>query len=487
MPKAVGDKAVVPIVYEGRESEFKNTEAVDKWFERITADLNPEQKADLKRKFKSVEPLYKADARMAEVAYDISEHFAKHFKGTGLKGQFATSSKRAAINYQRLINNWGKVRAAVIISPPDTREDNDSVNEADLSEVQRFWKDMMAVYGTPKQYQDKLIEKFKGDGDNAPDLLIVVDKLLTGFDAPRNAVLYIDKRLKEHNILQAIARVNRVFEDKAYGLVIDYRGIFGEMNQALEIYAALEREGFVREDIEGALVDMRVEIAKLPTLHAAVWDVFKGVTNRQDHESLQQWLQPQDRRDEFYQCLREFAKTLKLALSNVHFQADTPESTKQRYTQDIKYWLNLRNTVKIRYGETVDYSDFENQIRRMVEKEIGATEFITIIAPVDIFELDRSNAEIESIVGTAAQADAIAARIKKVAIERMEEDPVLYLRLSQLIQTAIDAHRAKRLGDIEYLQQMRSHLETVHSGGANNAHPTPNPSPSAGILQRLAR
>ncbi|WP_373545294.1 hypothetical protein [Chamaesiphon sp.] len=106
--------------------------------------------------------------------------------------------------------------ADVIISHPDTREDNDSVNEADISEVQRFWKDMMVIYGTPKQYQDKLIEKFKGgDDDDAPDLVIVVDKLLTGFDAPRNAVLYIDKRLKEHNILQAVARVNRVFEDKA--------------------------------------------------------------------------------------------------------------------------------------------------------------------------------------------------------------------------------------------------------------------------------
>jgi type I restriction enzyme, R subunit len=469
MPKAVGDKAVVPIVYEGRESEFKNTEAVDKWFDRITSALNPEQKADLKRKFKSAEPLYEADARMREVAYDISEHFDKHFKGTKLKGQFATSSKRAAVTYQRLINDWGKVRADVIISPPDTREDNDSVNEADISEVQRFWKDMMAAYSTPKTYQDEIIRKFKdGDGENAPDLLIVVDKLLTGFDAPRNAVLYIDKRLKEHNILQAIARVNRVFEGKDYGLVIDYRGIFGEMTDALEIYAALEREGFDLEDIEGALVDVRVEIAKLPTLHAAVWDVFKGVTNRQDPESVQQWLQPQDRRDEFYQCLREFAKTLKLALSNAQFQADTPETTKQRYTQDIKDWLKLRNTVKIRYGETVDYSDFENQIRRMVEKEIGASEFITIIEPVDIFDLDRSNAEIESIVGTAAQADAIAARIKKVAIERMEEDPVLYLRLSQLIQTAIDAHRAKRLGDIEYLQQMQSAMEMARSGGANN-------------------
>jgi type I restriction enzyme, R subunit len=468
MPKAVGDKAVVPIVYEGRESEFKNTEAVDKWFDRITANLNPEQKADLKRKFKSAEPLYEADARMSEVAYDLSQHFAKHFQGTGLKGQFATSSKRAAITYKKLLDGWG-IRSAVIISPPDTREDNDSVNEADISEVQRFWKDMMAIYGTPKNYQDRLIEKFKGgDTEDALELLIVVDKLLTGFDAPRNAVLYIDKRLKEHNILQAIARVNRVFESKDYGLIIDYRGIFGEMNQALEIYAALEREGFDREDIEGALIDVRVEIAKLPTLHAAVWDVFKGVTNRQDLESLQQWLEPQDRRDEFYEALRDFAKNLRLALSNSPFQSETPESTKHRYNQDLKSWLKLRDLVKIRYGEKVDYSEFDEQIRRMVEKEIGASEFITIIEPVDIFDLDRSNAEIESIAGTAAQADAIAARIKKVAIERMEEDPVLYLRLSQLIQTAIDAHRAKRLGDIEYLQQMRSQLETVRSGGANN-------------------
>ncbi len=480
MPKAVGDKAVVPIVYEGRESEFKNTEAVDKWFDRITVDLTPEQKADLKRKFKSAEPLYESEARMKEVAYDISEHFAKHFKGTGLKGQFATSSKRAAIAYQGLINGWKKVRAEVIISPPDTREDNDSVNEADISEVQRFWKDMMAIYGTPKTYQDELIRKFKsGDGEDAPDLLIVVDKLLTGFDAPRNAVLYIDKRLKEHNILQAIARVNRVFEGKQYGLVIDYRGIFGEMTDALEIYDRLEREGFDREDVEGALVDVRVEIAKLPTLHAAVWDVFKGVNNRQDTESLQQWLEPQDRRDEFYEALRDFAKNLRLALSNSPFQADTPAQTKQRYLQDLKSWFKLKDLVKIRYGEKVNYSAFDNQIRRMVAKEIGASEFITIIEPVDIFDLDRSNAEIESIVGTAAQADAIAARIKKVAIERMEEDPILYLRLSQLIQTAIDAHRAKRLGDIEYLQQMRSHLETVRSGGANNVPATLQTRPQA--------
>lgn len=468
MPKAVADKAVVPLLYEGRDSEFKNTEAVDKWFERITHDLTDKQKADLKRKFKSAGPLYEAEARMKEIAYDIGVHF-KPFKIRGLKGQFATSSKRAAIRYKKLLQELGQIRAEVIFSASDTREDHDSVDESDTPEVQGFWKDMMARYGTPENYQDSIIDKFKhGDGDDAPDILIVVDKLLTGFDVPRNAVLYIDKRLREHNILQAVARVNRIFKGKDYGLVIDYRGIFGEMNEALELYAALEREGFEREDIAGSLVDVSEEIAKLPTCYAALWDVFKEATNKRDIEAMRQWLYPQDRRDAFYEALRAFAMTLQLALSNPRFQEETSAETKQRYTQDLKYFVGLRKIVKEHYAESVDYSPYEAQIRSIVLTQIGAEDVKTIIEPVDIFEVDRFEEEIDRFEGDAAKADAIAARIKKVITEKMEEDPVLYLRLSELIQQAINDHRAKRLSDIEYLKQIKEHLDTARNKGASS-------------------
>jgi type I restriction enzyme, R subunit len=466
MIKAVADGAVVPILYEGRESEFKNTQAVDRWFDRITKDLTDEQKADLKRKFKSAEPLYEADARMAEIAYDLNQHFIEHIQPRGLKGQFATSSKRAAIQYKRLLDGWGDIRCEVIISPPDTREGNDSTDEANISEVQRFWKDMMARYPSAEKYQEDIIDKFKySDDEDAPDVLIVVDKLLTGFDAPRNSVLYLDKRLKEHNILQAIARVNRVFDGKDYGLVIDYRGVFGEMNDAMEIYAKLEEAGFDREDIVGTLANVQTEIAKLPTHHAALWDVFKEVVNKTDLEAMQQWLQPEDRRDAFYDALRTFAKTLQLALSNAKFHTDTPEPVKQRYKEDLKYFLNLRTAVKQRYGETVDYSRYESQIRSMVFKELGASAVKTIIAPVNIFAIDRFEAEINSLEGEAAQADAIAARVKKAIAEKMEEDPVFYLQLSQLIEAAIKEHRAKRLNDQQYLEKVREHLDTMRSGG----------------------
>ena len=280
-------------------------------------------------------------------------------------------------------------------------------------------------------------------------------------------MLYIDKRLREHNILQAIARVNRVFEGKDSGFVIDYRGIFGEMSEAMDMYAALEREGFDLEDIVGVLVDVREEIAKLPTRHAAVWDVFKGVANRGDTEAMQQHLGPQDRRDAFYEALKAFAKTLQIALSNPRFQDETPDETKTHYTRDLKYFLNLRAAVKQRYAESVDYSDYEAQIANMVRRHIGVEDVKTIIEPVNIFEVDRFDEEIESIEGDAAKADAIAARVKRVITEKMEEDPVLYLKLSELIEAAIQAHREKRLSDADYLRRMRENLETARSQGTN--------------------
>lgn len=463
MPQAVADGAVVPLVYEGRDSEFKNTEAVDKWFERITKDLNDQQRADLKRKFKSAEPLYESDRRLAEIAYDIGQHFTENYGGSPFKGQFAVSSKALAIKYKRLFDEQGLITTEVVISAPDTREDNDSVDEGNLPDVQQFWKDMMNRYGSGDNYQESIINAFKHD--DHPQVIIVVDKLLTGFDAPRNAVLYVDKRLREHSILQAVARVNRVFEGKEYGRIIDYRGIFGEMSDAIELYAALEREGFDLDDVQGGIHDVKEELEKLPTRHAAVWDHFKEVKNKSDTEAMQQWLEPQDRREAFYEDLTAFAKNLQLALGNAWWQDCTPDSTKNQYTRDLKYFLNLRAAVKQRYAESIDYSVYETQIRNIITRHIGAGEVKTLIEPVEIFAVDQLERELETLEGDAAKADAIAARVKRSITERMEEDPALYQKLSQVIQEAIDAHREKRLADAEYLARMRAALEEARTSG----------------------
>ena len=457
MRQAVEDKAVTPILYEGRMSELHGDQkAIDKWFERITKDLSNEQKADLKKKFRREEELTKTSERLYEIAFDITTHFCENFKETKFKGQFAVSSKAMALKYHQLFEEIGqeyperRVSTRVIISAPDTREDNETIEEEDVPEIQKFWKKMMEEYGTEKNYLERIIEDFEKKSN--PEIIICVDKLLTGFDAPCNTVLYIDKRLKDHSVLQAIARVNRLFDGKDFGLVVDYRGIFGALDAAVKQYDALS--DFDEEDLEGTFTSINEEVAKLKERHTNVWSVFNGVPNKHDLEAMQQWLRPEDVRQDFYDALNEFSKTLQLAMSSAKFHEDTPQAVVQRYVEDMKYFRNLRAAVKQRYNESVDYKEYEDQIRNMVDKYIGADEVKQIIEPVNIFEVDSLEEELAEIEGAAAKADFISSRVKKTCIEKMEEDPVLYQKLSEVIDEAIQAYLDKRLSEEEYLQKM---------------------------------
>ncbi len=457
MRKAVEDKAVTPILYEGRMSELHGDQkAIDKWFDRITKDLSDEQKVDLKKKFRREEELTKTSERLYEIAFDIATHFCENFKGTKFKGQFAVSSKAMALKYHQLFEEIGKeyperaVSSRVIISAPDTREDNETIEEEDIPEIQQFWQRMMQEFGSEKKYLEQIIDDF--EKKPKPEIIICVDKLLTGFDAPCNTVLYIDKRLRDHNILQAIARVNRLFDGKDFGLVVDYRGIFGALDEAVKKYDKLS--DFDEEDLEGTFTQIEEEIAKLKERHTNVWSVFNGVQNKQDLEAMQQHLRPEDVRQDFYDALNEFSKTLQLAMSSAKFHEETPKATVQRYIDDMKYFRNLRAAVKQRYNEAVDYKEYEDQIRNMVDKYIGADEVKRIVEPVNIFEVDSLDEELEDIDRAAAKADFIASRVKKTCVEKMEEDPVLYQKLSEVIDEAIKAYLEKRLSEEEYLKKM---------------------------------
>jgi type I restriction enzyme R subunit len=457
MRKAVEDKAVTPILYEGRMSELHGDQkAIDKWFDRITKDLTDEQKVDLKKKFRREEELTKTSERLYEIAFDITTHFCENFKGTNFKGQFAVSSKAIALKYHQLFEEISSeyperaVSSRVIISAPDTREDNETIEEEDVPEIQQFWQRMMQEFGSEKKYLEQIIDDFEKKAK--PEIIICVDKLLTGFDAPCNTVLYIDKRLRDHSILQAIARVNRLFDGKDFGLVVDYRGIFGALDEAVKKYDKLS--DFDEEDLEGTFTKIEEEIAKLKERHTNVWSVFNGVQNKQDLEAMQQHLRPEDVRQDFYDTLNEFSKTLQLAMSSAKFHEDTPNATVQRYIDDMKYFRNLRAAVKQRYNEAVDYKEYEDQIRNMVDKYIGADEVKQIVAPVNIFEVDNLDKELEQIAGKAAKADFIASRVKKTCVEKMEEDPVLYQKLSEVIDEAIKAYLEKRMSEEEYLKKM---------------------------------
>ncbi len=458
---AVADHAVVPLLYEGRHVlQDVNQKAVDSMFEAMCEGLTPEQRGDLKRKFASRDELNRLESRLYLIAWDVSQHFSAQWKGTGFKGQLTTSGKKEALIMKRFLDQFGKVTSEVIISGPGEIEGEDSPVAADDS-VDKFWKAMMAKYGTEKEYNRQIINSFKNSED--PDLVIVVDKLLTGFDAPRNVVLYIARGLREHTLLQAIARVNRLYPGKDFGHVIDYYGVVTELHDALELYSALEGK-FDREDLEGALFDVAEELKHLAPLHDGVWDLFRNVANKQDEEAFELALEDGLVREDFYGRLSKFYRVLKLALSNIQWVRATAGETADRYKRDAVFFQKLRASVKIRYAEEIDYRDYEAQIQKMLNNYVQASEIVQVIAPVNIFEKEAFEQEVERARSPRAKADIIANRTKRTITEKMEEDPFFYRKLSALLQEAIDDYKAQRISEAQYLECVRKVLAQIRDG-----------------------
>lgn len=454
--KAVEDGAVVPLLYEGRMVEMvQNKAAIDLWFERHTKGLSREQQADLKKKYARAEMLNKTEQVVYMRAFDISEHFRTAWQGTGFKAQLVAPSKPVALKYHEFLNELGAVSSEVVISGPDTREGYEETDEEPTDEVLKFWKKMMSRYGDETEYDKQIINQFKF-GDE-PEILIVVSKLLTGFDAPRNTVIYLCKELKEHTLLQAIARVNRLYDNKEYGYVVDYAGLLGELDHALTMYNALE--GFDEQDLAGTLTSIHTEIEKLPQRYSDLWDLFKPVKNSRDEEEYEQLLGDDALREEFYTRLTEFSKTLAIALSSEKFITETDEKLVERYKAELTRFHKLRASVKMRYAEAIDYRDFEPKIKKLLDTHIQANEVIQLNEPVNIFDNERFDVvkEESGVYSTrtpAAQADAIAHALKRQITEHMEEDPALYEKFSKLIQEAIDQFRQKLLSGQEYLTKV---------------------------------
>ena len=461
MQDAVEDGAVTPLVYEERKPIVDiNERAVDAWFDQRTMGLSDQQLSDLKQKYATRGQVYKAEARIEMIAWDIAAHFKENFidQSPGLKAQLATDSKLSAIRYKKALDDTGMVTSAVVISAPDSREGHDDTDEAKTPEVQAWWN--QNVGNDPERYEADVIDGFATDG--APDILIVVDKLLTGFDEPRNAVLYIDKHLKSHNLLQAIARVNRLHEAKQFGYLIDYRGILAELDTSIQEYQDLAQEtqqGYDVDDLAGTFSNMSTEYKRLPGLHDALWAIFSEVENKKDVEQFRRVLVPrvtgeesghsfdqtQKVREDFYDALTEFGLCLKLALSSRTFFDDGAfnEQTIQTYKHDLRFFTELRVQAKRDANETVDFSEYEEQIRRLVDKQVNVER---IVDPEGFIRVDtlgqNDNPEDWSDEKTRTEADVIKTRLRKTIEQDLIDDPYAQRAFSELLREAIEAAEA---------------------------------------------
>ncbi|MGR3303657.1 MAG: type I restriction endonuclease subunit R [Candidatus Scalindua sp.] len=456
--QAVKDEAVRPLLYEGRHVEQKvDSESIDSWFEKITEKLTKAQAADLKKKFATTDQLNKAEQKVMRIAWDISEHFRDNWQGTPFKAQLVAQDKKTALMYKRYLDEFGIVISEVLISGPDDREGEEDIYKENKEEVIRFWKAMMDKYGTEKEYNRQIINAFKYG--EVPEIIIVVDKLITGFDAPRNTVLYLTRKLKDHTLLQAIARVNRLYQGKEFGYIIDYRGILENLDHALDIYGQLSE--FDKDDLLNALEDVSVQIQTLPQKYSDLWDVFKEVRNKRDEEAYERLLADDALRNEFYERFSKYARTLAIALSSLKFIEETTEKKINKYRTDLKFFKELRRAVQRRYAEVIDFSEYEPKIQKLIDTHVSTGEVEYVTEQVNIFDKESFVKEVQALYGDAAKADTIAHRTKKTIEERMHEDPAFYKKFSELLEEAIRTFHEERIKESEYLKKVEGIMDAV--------------------------
>ena len=459
---AVEDGAVVPLLYEGRHNSITvNEKPLDNFFEKVAEPLTKYGKAGLKRKYSSKNAINKADQVVYDRAWDISEHFVGFIQNTGFKAQLVAPNKTTAILYRKYLNEIGKVSSEVVISAPDTRENHEDAFEENENLVQSFYKSMMDKYGTQEKYEKSIINAFKYQEN--PEIIIVVDKLLTGFDAPKNRVLYLTRSLKEHTLLQAIARVNRLAEGKDYGLIVDYYGNLENLDKAIEIYSGSDEMN--PDDVKGSVTNVKDIIKDLPQVHSEVWDIFSAIKNKYDTEAYAVHLGDEEQRHLFYEKLSKFIRLFSLAMATIEFNDVKNDTVIEKYKKDSKFFIQLRIDVKRRYFDQIDYKAYESQVQKLIDKHITTDgEILKITEPIDIFNKQERDNEVEKLIGKAAKADHIAARTSKGITIKMDEDPIFYKKLSELIKETILDYKQSRIDETEYLLRIKDIEERFLTG-----------------------
>ena len=465
----VEDGAIVPLIYEGRFVEQKvDEENIDLWFKQTTRRLTEAQREDLRKKWSSIRRLTSTDARIKRIALDISEHFIEGYKDTGFKAMLATNYKRDAIRYLQCFEQFGDLSCAVVISPPDMREGVDDADEGADDLVVSFWNKMMQQYGDADRYEEAIKNRFC---DGEIDILIVCSKLLTGFDAPLCQVLYIDKELKEHGLLQAIARTNRLHEGKDYGLIVDYRGLIEKLDTAMDMYSGAGLENFDGGDLKGVVVDVMSAIGNLRSAYTQLVELFAPVGSISDAEAVEVFLADDNVRQDFYTLLCAFGRALHLVLNAEQAYNALGKEERQKYQDTFIFFSKVRRSVKLQYCDAIDNAEYEPLMQNLLDTHLSVAGLKKITSPIDILNKDDFEKELEELGSLRSKADAIASRMTRSISEKRDENPAYYDSFSKRIRDALALYKEKVISEAEYLAKMRTIMGDYHAGRSTVSYP----------------
>ena len=426
--QAVQDGATVQILYEGREAEVRVTgDSLDSLFDEYFSDKTDEEKVAIRKKFGTQQAILEAPQRIRRVCIDILKHYKEKIMPNGFKAMIVTSSRNAAITYKEQLDALESIHSEVIIS-------------GDHNDPPKFHP------FTDGEKQKKQIENFKkplgtGDGQSDLSILIVKDMLLTGFDAPVAQVMYLDRRLTDHTLLQAIARVNRTNKNKFRGYIVDYFGLSDYLTEALDMFST--------DDIAGALVDMKEEIPKLTNAHTRVLKHFKDF-DLDDVDECILSLEEEVRRQDFQADFRKFSKQMDIIL---------PDPGATPFLKDLKRIGKISIGAKNMFrDEQLDVSGAGEKVRQLIEEHIYSTGVDPKIPPVDLLAPDFKE-RLNDHKSSKAKASEIEHAIKHHIKVKIDDDPEYYKSLSQRLEDIIRKNEDKWDDLVQLLMDFRGSIE----------------------------
>lgn len=466
MSEAEADGAVLPLIYQGRFVEQSISSIVDKFYERAAANMSDKEKKDFENKCISKSVLEETSQRIEMIATDVHDHYMKNFKGTGLKAQFVAPSKYTAILFKKALDLLGDIHSEVVIS--DTHIDDgdiDKLPEYKMA-VSSFLSEEKRKHGSLETREKNIIKDFKRNPEGC-ELLIVVDKLLTGFDAPRDTVLYLAKQLQDHNLLQAVARVNRVYNGdegkqvKTNGIIIDYSKNAKNLKDALQLFT-----NYDPEDIERALLDTDEQIKLLERLYQKLHSTFTGIKDASNTDAYIQLLKDNEAvKEEFYEDVNKFIRSFSTCYALYDFHQKFDADKLLRYQRDLKRFVEIKKTAQLALAEKVDFSKYKDQLHRLLNKYVTATDVEVLSKEINLSDMREFNQYIEDEkngLSDKSKAAAIGAQTSKVIRERFKQDEVFYAHFSDRIQSLLEElKRAKKEDLASLLQEMKTIQKNV--------------------------
>jgi len=452
---ALVDKVIVPLIYEGRFIPLEQDEnAINRKSERVFQGLTDEQRESIsKRVEKNV--VRTTRAGIDEICLDIARHYGLYLQNTGLKAQIVAPSKKAALDMQKWFEADGVIKTALVISDENGEI---QVDDEDRNEVKKYLDEIKYKYSSLKSYEESVVDDFKNNNEGI-EILIVVDKLLTGFDAPRNTVLYLAKPLRDHNLLQAIARVNRVFSnknqklEKTAGFVIDYSSNAAAIKEAMALFG-----NFDPDDVHGTLIDPVDKKHDLENKYQELLDMFrdKNLSTQEDYIDA---LEDEAFRREFVEAFNSLLATF----SEYSCLRDVDSKFVNEIQKDLKKFAEIKQSARLKFGDEIDLRQYERELARIVNQHITAEEAETLIEPIDINNSEEFKKALERLGSDKSRAEAIAAQTQRRITEifRAHGDEVLWKKFSDRIQAIIDALKAEKIADIEALKQLAIVTEEI--------------------------